>query len=265
MAEIDLDFKPTVPVFDANAVLGRRHDRRLRFATAIDLIGEMDRLKVERALVYTPHAATYDTREGNEYLLQLIGGESRLVPQFVCNPAADDLDDFEQRLRRHQIGSIRMLPAVHGYPFRDWVVGPWLEWAAANRIPVWLPVNFGIPKRRAELDANQLDPEAVHDTLAAFPALQAVLCEPQIRHIAWVLPLLRSLPNLAVELSRHAITDGVQMFISAIGVERIMFGSRFPESPLGANLFHLFNCGLESDQLRLVCAGNLERLLGMET
>jgi predicted TIM-barrel fold metal-dependent hydrolase len=27
MAEIDLDFKPTVPVFDANVLLGRRHDR----------------------------------------------------------------------------------------------------------------------------------------------------------------------------------------------------------------------------------------------
>ena len=265
MAEIELDFKPNVPVFDANMVLGRRHNRRCLFDTAPELIGEMDRLNVDRALVYTPHAVSYDSREGNDYLLQLIDGESRLVPQFVCNPSADDLQNFAQCLRSHRIRSIRMLPAVHGYPFRDWVVGPWLEWAATNGIPVWLPVNFGIPTRRSELDANQLDPEAVHDTLSAFPKLQAVLCETQIRHITWVLPLLRSLPNLAVELSRHAITDGVQMFISAVGVERILFGSRFPDSPLGAHLFHLFNCGLAPEPLRLICSGNLERLLALET
>ena len=169
MAEIDLDFKPTVPVFDANMVLGRRHNRRSAFDTAPNLIGEMDRLNVDSALVYTPHAVSYDTREGNEYLLQLIDGEARLVPQFVCNPSADDLQDFASRLQAHEVGSIRMLPAVHGYPFRDWVVGPWLEWAATHGIPVWLPVNFGIPTRRSELDAHQLDPEAVHDTAVSVP------------------------------------------------------------------------------------------------
>ena len=264
MTEIDLDFKPTVPVFDANVALGRRHVRRSPFDTAPALIGEMDRLRIERALVYTPHAVSYDTREGNAYLLQLIGNESRLVPQFVCNPSVDDLKEFAQRVRQDQICSVRMLPAVHGYPFRDWVVGPWLHWAADNDLPVWLPVNYGIPRKRSELDANQLDPEAVYDTLSAFPKVRAVLCETQIRHIAWVLPLLRSLPNMAIELSRHAITDGVQMFMATVGVERIMFGSRFPDSPMGANLFQLFNCGLSPEQLRLICAGNLGRILGIK-
>ena len=62
---VDLDFRPEVPAFDANAALGRRHDRRVSKDSAAELLAEMDRAGVQRALVYAPHAAAYDSTEGN--------------------------------------------------------------------------------------------------------------------------------------------------------------------------------------------------------
>ena len=262
MALVDLDFKPAVPVFDANVALGRRHDRRQSVDTAEATLAEMDRVGVERALVYAPHAAVYDSREGNNLLLELIGNTSGLVPQFVCNPAFDKMDELDAGLERHGVRSIRILPELHNYPFRDWVVQPWLEWATAARISIWMPVNYGIPARRGEIDARQLDPEALHDTLKAHPDVNVVLCEVQIRHIPWVLPLLRSVPNIHVELSRFVITEGIPLLMETVGVERMLFGSRFPDSPMAAQLYSLHQYGLSDEGLRAVCAGNLQRLLG---
>ena len=60
MGEVDLDFEPTVPVFDANVALGRRHDKPVSVDTAAGVLQVMDDSGVGRALVYAPHAATYD-------------------------------------------------------------------------------------------------------------------------------------------------------------------------------------------------------------
>ena len=264
MGRIDLNFEPAVPVFDANVALGRRHNRRQSVDTAEATIAEMDRTGVHRALVHAPHAAVYDSLQGNGHLLESIAGSPRLVPQFACNPTFDHMEEFAAGLEEHGVRSIRLLPAVHNYPFRDWVVGPWLEWAAAAAIPVWMPVNYGIPARREELDATQLDPEALHDTLRAHPHVRVVLCEAQIRHVPWILPLLRSVPNIYVEISRFVITDGIALLLETVGLERVIYGSRYPDSPMAAQLYSLHQSGLSGDQLRSICAANLERLLGPE-
>ena len=81
MGLVDLDFKPAVPVFDANVALGRRHDRRQSVDTAETTLAQMDRVGIERALVYTPHAAVYDSREGNNPL-------ARIDPGYIQTHAA---------------------------------------------------------------------------------------------------------------------------------------------------------------------------------
>ena len=82
-------FKPEVPVFDGNAVLGRRHNGRSRAAEREELLAAMDRSGIGKALVHTPYAVTYDTKVGNSHVLELIGDEKRLVAQFVVNFTGD--------------------------------------------------------------------------------------------------------------------------------------------------------------------------------
>ena len=256
MGQVDLDFKPSVPVFDANMALGRRHDRRVPVDTVEETLRLMDMAGIGRALVYAPHAATYDSQDGNRLLMTTIDGESRLVPQFVCNPSFDGFDDFIGDLDAHGVRSVRMLPAVHNYPFRDWVVGPWLEWLAGEGIPLWMPVDHEVRGR-----PNSLDPAELHKTVERHPTLTVVLSEVKYADFSWAMPMLRSLPNVHIELSRFVITGGIESAMEAVGDQRILFGSRFPDSSMAPQLYSLHRAGLSEDSLRAICAGNLERLL----
>ncbi len=251
VGQLDLNFKPSVPVFDANVALGRRHDRRVRVDTVEGTLEAMGRAGIGRALVYAPHAVAFDGREGNQVLLETIQGEPSLVPQYVCSPATDDLDSFAALVMEHGVRSIRMAPNVHGYPFRDWVVKPWLEWLAAENLTLWMLV-------------DQVDPAELHDVARDHPEVNIVLSEVHYSHVTWVIPLLHSLPNVRVEISRFVIAGGVSRLIEAIGAERILFGSRFPDSPMAPQLYNLHRSGLSEASLAAICSGNLERLLGME-
>ena len=259
MGQVDFDFQPTVPVFDANVALGRRHDRRVTSDTAEGALTAMGRAGVGRAVAYAPHAAAYDPQEGNAMLLELIGDNDNLVPQFACNPTWDDLDEFAAQIKQTGVRSIRMFPAVHNYPFRDWVVGPWLEWAEAEGIPVWIPHSYDLRGQ-----SMVIDPEAVHDTLESHPGVNAVLSEVGYQDEAWAVPLLRSLPNLHVEISRMINTDEISRVTGLLGEERVLFGSRFPDAPILPQLYWLHRCGFDESTLTAICAGNLERLLSLD-
>ena len=53
MGQVDLEFKPTVPVFDANVALGRRHDWIVSADadTPEATLAELARAGIQRALV----------------------------------------------------------------------------------------------------------------------------------------------------------------------------------------------------------------------
>ena len=256
MGQVDLNFKPSVDVFDANVALGRRHDRRVNVDTAKGTLKEMDRAGIGRALVYAPHAATYDSQDGNRLLVNTIAGEPRLVPQFVCHPGFDDLESFGAQVKEAGVRSVRMFPKLHNYPFRDWVVDPWLRWLEQEGIPVWLPVDHDLK------GSNEIDPRDVYDTVSERPDLIVVLSEVRYTDFPWAIPLLRHLPNLHVEVSRFVLAGGIESLLGAVGEERILFGSRFPESAMAPQLYSIHRSGLSAEALVLVCAGNLDRLLG---
>ena len=260
MGQVNLDFQPAVPVFDANVALGRRHDKPVRVDDVDGLLRVMDDSGVGRALVYAPHAATYDPREGNAVLMEQIAGEPRLVPQFVCGTTFGRLHAFADEVEAAGVRSVRMLPGLQAYPFRDWVVGPWLRWMAETRTPVWLHVQWQTGVRGGE----PIDPRDVYDTLKANPDVTAVLSEVKYDDISWALALLRSLPNLCVEISRFVVGGGIEYLLEAAGPARILFGSRFPDSAMPLHLYGLHHSGLSDETLRAICAGNLERLLAGE-
>ncbi len=259
MSEVDLDFKPAVPVFDANISLGRRHNRRVAVDNVQDTLAAMDRAGIDRALAYSPHAVNYDSREGNDILIEAIAGEPRIVPQMVANPTWDDLGEFAARVEETGVRSIRLFPRAHNYPLVDWVVEDWMAWLAEARIPAWLPTDTDAPW----LSDGTIDPKEVHATASAFPEVAFVLSEVRYNDMPWALALLRRLPNVHIEISRSVQTGGVTELVDTIGARRVLFGSRFPDSDIPLQLYSLHRSGLGDSDLRDICARNLERLLGM--
>ena len=99
--------------------------------------------------------------------------------------------------------------------------------------------------------------------LPDFPDLNVVLAEVQYPQAPWALALMKALPNLHMEISRFVSTDGMTKLLGIAGESRVLFGSRFPDSPLAAQLYHLHRYGLPESTLRALCGGNLDRLLGL--
>ena len=253
MGQVDLDFKPTVPVFDANVALGRRHDRRVASSadTPEDIEMEMARAGIQRALVYSPHAVDFDSDDGNNLLFEAVQGHDALVPQFFCNPSVDNLGKFSADVAERNIRSVRLAPNAHGYPFREWLAGEWLEWMESVNMPFWVT-------------APNIDPSELRETMAAHPNVNFVLAEVHYAHLPWAVPLLKSLPNAYIEISRFVLFNGVSRLLDAVGSERILFGSAFPDSPMAPQLYNLHLNGLDAAGLAAICAGNLERLLGLQ-
>ena len=263
MGKVDFDFKPSVPVFDANVSLGRRHDRRVSVDTAEGTLAAMKKAGVERALVYSPQAVYWDPDEGNQILLDMVQGHPGLVPQLIASPF-EDLDTFAAQVKETGVRSVRMLPTVYAFPFRDWAVKPWLDWMTAEQIPVWLPVSYQLRTGPNPRTGGSLDPTEIYDTLSAHPDLVAVLSDAVYTDLLWAIMLLKSVPNLYLEMSRFVSTDGLKVALDAIGDERILFGSSFPESSMPPQLYHVHRYGLSEASLRRICSGNLDRILGME-
>ncbi|MBI3945200.1 MAG: amidohydrolase family protein [Armatimonadetes bacterium] len=247
--DVSVPFRPAVPVFDGHAALGRRYDRRADLDTPEDLLAEMDRCGIERALVYHPHAAHYSTREGNALLMELVAGQPRLVPQFVANPVFDDPEAFGEKMRAAGVRSVRFCPKTNLYPFVRWVAGRWLDWLRENGLALWLP-------------ADEVDLTAAYDTLSAYQELPVVLVAPTYGQVSTVLPLMGALPHLHLDLSRWDVYEGPIRARDSFGAERLLYGSNLPEFEPGSYLFHLHRCGFSEAELRAICGGNLERLLG---
>ena len=169
-------------------------------------------------------------------------------PRSVCNASFDDPASFANDVKERGVRSVRMFPVLHQYPFQEWVVGPWLDWLSAERVPLWIP-------------AEQVEPSMLHDVMKERRDLSLVLSEVHYRHVSWALPLLRSLPNASIEISRFYIADLIPRLIDAVGDQRILYGSRFPDSPMAPHLYNLHRSDLSEASLTSICSGNLDRLL----
>lgn len=245
-------FAPRVPVFDANAALGRRHDERILHDRPQDLLRVMSEAGISRCLVYNPYCIRWGTREGNAFLLEGIRNHQRLVPQFVACLATDDPGLFREEVRAAGVRSLRVFPRSHRYPLVSWVADPWLEWMAREGVALW--VNLGL---RPEVDVRDL-----YETARRHPDVPTVLAACHYSDYASVWPLLKALDHLYFDLSRFDLANGVERLIQHVGVNRLLFGSDFPEVDPEPYLFYLHHCGLTPDELRAICHDNLVRLLG---
>lgn len=210
----------------------------------------MDRHGVQRAVVYHAHAETVSPIEGDDLLLAAVTGQqARLVPQWSVAPTDDSLAQVRVLHKRGLLTSVRLdhVATLH-VPFADWVYGPLLDWLREQRVPLWVPL-------------PDIDPHRLVATLRGYAELRVVLVGAHYTHVLLVRPLLRTLPQAYLELSRHETLGDVEALCAELGDERLLYGSWFPRYAMGPILYYLHHAGLTDAQLAQICAGNLERLL----
>ena len=246
-----LTFRPRVPVFDANVRAGDLSGQPAPCRDRAALLAEMDRHGVGRAVIY--HALTEEVSpvEGNLLLEPWLGADDRLVPQWSVLPTAASLAQVQALHGQRRVSSVRLHDTrVAGLPFRPWAYDPLLAWLSTQRIPVWIPL--------PSADADELV-----TTLQGHPDLVTVLVGAHYVHYLQVRPLLTRLPNAHLELSRYEPIGEIETLCDEFGAHRLVYGSWYSQYAMGPILFYLHHTDLSDEELALVCAGNLERILGL--
>jgi predicted TIM-barrel fold metal-dependent hydrolase len=165
-------------------------------------------------------------------------------------PTPASLAQLQALHQQGRVSSVRLHDTrVAGLPFRPWAYDPLLAWLSSQRIPVWIPLPGA--------DADELAM-----TLQGHPDLATVLVGAHYVHHLQVRPLLTHLPNAHLELSRYEPIGEIEALADELGAHRLVYGSWYWQYAMGPMLFYLHHTNLSEEELALVCAGNLERILG---
>jgi uncharacterized protein len=251
-----LNFAPRVPVFDANIRVGDTPGAISPSPTRESLLAEMDRHGVERAIIYHAQSELRSPTEGNRRLEEWLGDDGRLLPQWTIMPTADSMRQIEDLHAAGRVQSVRLYDVRHAelpfpparLPFRPWAFGDLLDWLSVQGIPLWISL-------------PDADPDELVTTLQAYPDIVTVLVGAHYAHTLLVRPILRALPNAYLELSRYEPIGELEALRDEFGANRLVYGSWYSRFSMGPMLFYLHETTFSDAELRLVCAGNLERIL----
>ena len=204
---------------------------------------------MDKALIYHAHTEEVSPVDGNRFLEEWLGEDGRLFPQWSMMPAAESMAQVGALHEQGRVRNVRLHNTRSaGLPFRPWAYAPMLSWLSEKRIPLWIPL--------PDADADELA-----TTLRAFPELVTVLVGAHYLHALWVRPLMTTLPNAYLELSRFEPLGEVEALCSEYGAERFVYGSWYDRYAMGAMLFYLHHTDLSEAELELICEGNLLRIL----
>jgi predicted TIM-barrel fold metal-dependent hydrolase len=232
-------------LMDANVHLGRSGIHGQLALEKSALLAEMDRFQIRRALVSHFAAEEYDIAEGNAALARDM--DVRFVPAWSASPEPAILNDLERRQPR----AVRVWfsPLHHNFSSLPWSAGNLYDYLQ-QRLALMVV-------SREELDWN-----ALAIILKEFPRLRILLLDVGYRGDRYLLPLLRTFPQLYFDSTTYVAHRQLESFVETHGPERILFGSRLPLYTPGAALAVLATARIR-DEARLAIAGdNLRRLLG---
>jgi predicted TIM-barrel fold metal-dependent hydrolase len=246
--------------FDASTYIGRPmialpNGPKGACVTAAELIAEMDRSGIEKALVWHAAQRDHDGPAGNRLLAEAIAPYPRLFGCWAIYPPQTgelgDLDDFFAAAGKARVRAFRAFPQGCRFLLRADSMGDVLERLLKARAPLFVTA------------PRHVSWEAVYDLLREMPELRVVLAEqPNWGCDRYFRPLVEKYPNVYVELSGYFVADGLETFVKDYGARRLLFGTNFPESYQGANLLAVAGADVSPADRSAIASGNLERLLG---
>jgi hypothetical protein len=241
--------------FDCNAFFGLPSLRPLApVATAEELLGEMDRAGVERALVW--HIAQHDgaPRIGNQLVTEAIATHPRLVGCWTVLP--NQAREFPppaalfQQMQEVRVAALRVFPDAHKFLLNAVSMGALLEAMVARHVPLFVSARRGMAWHD------------VYNLLGEFPDLVCVICD----HGCWgedrlFRPLLERYPNVYVDTAQYLLDGGIEALVADYGPRRMLFGSGFPESYFGGMMMALKHAQIPEEAKTMIAHGNLERII----
>ncbi len=254
-----------IKFFDANVYIGRSAvPRHSMVSTPAELTGEMERIRLERALVFHKEALN-DPKFGNELLISEIRDFPSLVGCAVLAPHASgefgDIGEYFRYLVESGIKALRLFPNVHCYTLKPYVLRGVLDEAAAWRLPVFIDCvsRDGIGTVDSTWDFFP-DYDGIYELATVWPDVDFIVVIPGMTSQRQQYAILDACPNVHIETSAYSyrFIENVCRLYSA---ERVIFGSYMPVVDPAAGMTGVLYANITDEEKALVAGGNLERLI----
>jgi predicted TIM-barrel fold metal-dependent hydrolase len=198
--------------------------------TTLDLVGEMDRLGVDRA-VLTSTLASVD----EETLTFVSAHRDRLLlAATVDNPEKPRKQSTAIRSRASDgsIDLVRVSPLLHQYPLNHALYYP--LYATCEELGIPVSINIGIPGPRVRSRCQ--DPVLLEDVLIDFPALVVIGAHMGHPYEELLIEYMLKWPNLYLSnsayLAKYMHPSLVAFMGSRRGLGRVLFASDHPFLPM---------------------------------
>lgn len=245
--------------FDCNCWYGIPLQPPLKQArTTAEVLAEMDRVGIHKALVRNCAVFEETPEVGNPLTVDQTLDSERLVPSWgILPPQTGELGDVPTFLANMKAAGVAALwahPSGHRYLLNTTTMGGLCEELQDRGIVLFLP--------RSETSGG-LDAYATADFLLQdFPRLRLCI----VGHGSWgedryFRPLMECFPNFMVDTSRYELDGGIAEVCAKYGPHRLLFGTAFPGTPMGAAYLTLLHADISDDDRALIAGGNLRRLL----
>lgn len=264
----------TPPVYDLDVWTGESESHPTGGIDSPEaLLEEMDRVGIDRALVYHITARTGSAKAGNDRLLNEIGDYPRLTPAWVVSPAAVEeygsVDALIDAMDAAGVTAVRMFPGEHDYRLTDDAVDPLLTGLErANALLVLDALTSILKDGFTYEEVGELAAQHQH-TAYDRPGLNVVLTQlvnPSIggdfAEMEDIVEAVNGTTNLHIDTARFQIHDGARQFVDECGVDKLLFGSHLPHASAGAGLSAVLLSSLTREERRRVAGENLSELLG---
>jgi len=219
--------------FDANCFLGQSQFPLIRsFATAKDLLMELDDIGIERAMVCHFLAQSHASK-GNQVLMQEIKGYKRLLPCWILNPHhffSKDLDihDIFKQLKDNGIRMVRLQPGpLNRYSLHLWALDELLAGLAEQNIVLY--IDLLIEHEFRHYPVPEYEWQSLYNMVQKVPTLNIILFSKKLAISKMqVMGILKSCPNVMLDISSFQIWRSTEILCEKFGPERLVFGSYMP-------------------------------------
>lgn len=239
--------------FDCDACFGPAMVPGFRQAEAPEeLLEEMDFCGIEDALVF--HAAMRDDSPvfGNQLAVEGAAKSPRLHPTWAILPPQTEelgtIDEFFEQMRMNNVRALTAFPSPsqHQYLLNSTTFGPFFARMVECKVPLIVAGDWAL-----------ID-QILHD----FPDMTLIAIH-QSNHSQdrYFRPLLEKYPNFYTGTTRYQCDGGMAALCRKYGAGRILFGSGFPDLPMGAAMLSLLHADISESDRTAIASDNLHRLL----
>ena len=255
-------------MIDANAYVGNWPFRQLRYTTPAALLGKMDALGIEQAVVSSLENVFYkDLLAGNRSLqAQVSANSDRFLPAFTINPTFPGWEeDLEICVQEFGMRVMRLHPNYHQYALDAAEGTAVLEAARAQNFIVIITTGIEDTRHHHPLvKVPDVPSGQMAAAVSAFSDVQFLVAAGSFSALNAVWAQSTHTDNLYLEISRvQGPVGDIEKLCGTMGADHVLFGTNLPLHVPEAATMAIEHAKISADERRMIVQENAVRLFGL--